>query len=196
MNLRKDHCRCLSGNTTVEHVTERCRGGARRLLGPTGLLPLALPGASVAGRNTARDDAKEHGKAEAPAGRSRSPPVAEANRKKIRLSATDISALASMKNVAKCDTWCELQNPVNHRVFERKLRPRDPPEGTPASRALEAHPRSAARLAAEMRTLALRTARRGGPKCAAVVRGRERRVVGCCARRPEPRSDAGPCTTP
>jgi hypothetical protein len=39
-----------------------------------------------------------------------------------RLSATDISALASMKNVAKCDTWCELQNPANHRVFERKLR--------------------------------------------------------------------------
>ncbi|GKA90413.1 hypothetical protein Tco_0812283 [Tanacetum coccineum] len=39
-----------------------------------------------------------------------------------RLSATDISAHASMKNVAKCDTWCELQNPVNHRVFERKLR--------------------------------------------------------------------------
>ena len=36
----------------------------------------------------------------------------------------DISALASMKNVAKCDTWCELQNPANHRVFERKLRPR------------------------------------------------------------------------
>ena len=29
-----------------------------------------------------------------------------------------------MKNVAKCDTWCELQNPANHRVFERKLRPR------------------------------------------------------------------------
>ncbi|WZZ00051.1 hypothetical protein YC2023_072379 [Brassica napus] len=36
----------------------------------------------------------------------------------------DISALASMKNVAKCDTWCEFQNPVNHRVFERKLRPK------------------------------------------------------------------------
>ena len=32
--------------------------------------------------------------------------------------------IASMKNVAKCDTWCELQNPANHRVFERKLRPR------------------------------------------------------------------------
>ncbi|KAG9438812.1 hypothetical protein H6P81_021217 [Aristolochia fimbriata] len=29
-----------------------------------------------------------------------------------------------MKNVAKCDTWCELQNPANHRVFERKLHPR------------------------------------------------------------------------
>ncbi|KAL9178226.1 hypothetical protein ABFS82_01G112000 [Erythranthe guttata] len=29
-----------------------------------------------------------------------------------------------MKNVAKCDTWCELQNPVNHRVFERKLCPK------------------------------------------------------------------------
>lgn len=41
-----------------------------------------------------------------------------------RLSATDILALASMKNAAKCDTWCELQNPVNHRVFERKLRPK------------------------------------------------------------------------
>ncbi|KAK9667651.1 hypothetical protein RND81_13G002300 [Saponaria officinalis] len=35
-----------------------------------------------------------------------------------------------MKNVAKCDTWCELQNPVNHRVFERKLRPKPLAEGT------------------------------------------------------------------
>ncbi|KAK4360154.1 hypothetical protein RND71_019106 [Anisodus tanguticus] len=42
--------------------------------------------------------------------------------KRKRLSATDISALASMKNVAKCDTWCELRESVNHRVFERKLR--------------------------------------------------------------------------
>jgi hypothetical protein len=48
----------------------------------------------------------------------------DAYRMSKRLSATDISALASMKNVAKCDTWCELQNPVNHRVFERKLRPK------------------------------------------------------------------------
>ncbi|KAG9444581.1 hypothetical protein H6P81_015921 [Aristolochia fimbriata] len=36
----------------------------------------------------------------------------------------DILALASMKNVAKCDTWCELQNPANYRVFELKLHPR------------------------------------------------------------------------
>ncbi|WZZ15435.1 hypothetical protein YC2023_108524 [Brassica napus] len=36
----------------------------------------------------------------------------------------DILALASMKNVAKCDTWFELQNPMNHPVFERKLRPK------------------------------------------------------------------------
>lgn len=53
--------------------------------------------------------------------------VRRASRHKLysqRLSTTDISALASMKNVAKCDTWCELQNPVNHRVFERKLRPK------------------------------------------------------------------------
>jgi len=28
-----------------------------------------------------------------------------------------------MKNIAKCDTWCELQNPVNHRgvVLARKV---------------------------------------------------------------------------
>ncbi|CAF2086854.1 unnamed protein product [Brassica napus] len=37
-----------------------------------------------------------------------------------------------MKNERKCDTWCELQNPVNHRVFERKLRPSLLAEGTPA----------------------------------------------------------------
>ncbi|PPS04086.1 hypothetical protein GOBAR_AA16574 [Gossypium barbadense] len=29
-----------------------------------------------------------------------------------------------MKNITKCDTWCGLQNPVNHRVFEDKLRPK------------------------------------------------------------------------
>ena len=63
----------------------------------------------------------------APAGAPVSPQSREGGFEKVgRLSATDISALASMKNVAKCDTWCELQNPANHRVFERKLRPRPP----------------------------------------------------------------------
>ncbi|KAI8002668.1 hypothetical protein LOK49_LG08G00002 [Camellia lanceoleosa] len=39
---------------------------------------------------------------------------AASREKTRRLSAMDISALASMKNVAKCDTWCELQNLANH----------------------------------------------------------------------------------
>jgi len=30
--------------------------------------------------------------------------------------------LATMKNAAKCDTQCELQNSVNHQTFERILR--------------------------------------------------------------------------
>ena len=33
----------------------------------------------------------------------------------------DLLALASMKNVANCDKYCELQNSVNHRIFERTL---------------------------------------------------------------------------
>ena len=46
-----------------------------------------------------------------------------------RLPATDILALASVKNVAKCDMWFEWQNPANHRIFERKLRPRPSSRG-------------------------------------------------------------------
>ena len=34
----------------------------------------------------------------------------------------DILVLATMKNAAKCDTQCELQNSVNHQNFERILR--------------------------------------------------------------------------
>ena len=34
----------------------------------------------------------------------------------------DLLALATMKNVANCDKYCELQNSVNHRIFERILR--------------------------------------------------------------------------
>jgi hypothetical protein len=33
----------------------------------------------------------------------------------------------SKKGTAKCDKSCELQNPVNHRILERKLHPRDIP---------------------------------------------------------------------
>ena len=38
------------------------------------------------------------------------------------LSATDVLAPTTMKNAAKCDTSCELQNPVSHQIFERNLR--------------------------------------------------------------------------
>jgi hypothetical protein len=38
-----------------------------------------------------------------------------------QLSAMDISAQASMKNAAKCDNHCELQNSVNQWKVERVL---------------------------------------------------------------------------
>jgi len=31
----------------------------------------------------------------------------------------DVLVSASMKNAARCATWCELQNSVNHQLFER-----------------------------------------------------------------------------
>ncbi len=37
------------------------------------------------------------------------------------LSATDVLAPITMKNAAKCDTSCELQNTVSHQNFERNL---------------------------------------------------------------------------
>ena len=42
-------------------------------------------------------------------------------RTKPTLSATDVLAPTTMKNAAKCDTSCELQNPVSHQNFERNL---------------------------------------------------------------------------
>ena len=42
-------------------------------------------------------------------------------RTKTTLSATDVLAPTTMKNAAKCDTSCELQNPVSHQNFERNL---------------------------------------------------------------------------
>ena len=37
----------------------------------------------------------------------------------------DILVPITMKNAAKCDTQCELQNSASHQIFERKLRQRD-----------------------------------------------------------------------
>lgn len=34
----------------------------------------------------------------------------------------DILVPISMKNAAKCDTQCELQNSASHQIFERKWR--------------------------------------------------------------------------
>lgn len=82
-----------------------------------------------------------------------------------RLSATDISALASMKNVAKCDTWCELQNPANHRVFERKLRPRPSGRGHACLGVTPSTLPSPLGGQTRMRRLAPRAARCGRPKC-------------------------------
>ncbi len=46
-----------------------------------------------------------------------------ANERNVKpLSATDVLAPTTMKNAAKCDTSCELQNLVSHQVFERNLR--------------------------------------------------------------------------
>ena len=38
---------------------------------------------------------------------------------KLKLSAMDVLARASMKDAAKCDTHCELQISVNHQISER-----------------------------------------------------------------------------
>ncbi|KAK8935882.1 hypothetical protein KSP39_PZI014167 [Platanthera zijinensis] len=51
------------------------------------------------------------------------------SRQVVGLSEMDILDITSMKSAAKYDTWCELQNPVNHRVFERKLRLRPAGQG-------------------------------------------------------------------
>jgi len=43
----------------------------------------------------------------------------------------DTSVSRTMKNAAKRDMYCELQNSVNHQIFERRLRSRDTPGSTP-----------------------------------------------------------------
>jgi hypothetical protein len=85
-----------------------------------------------------------------------------------------------MKNVAKCDTWCELQNPVNHRVFERKLRPR--PSGRGHACLGVTH-----RVAPFPRTLTGAASGRGadtGPPC---LRARPAQILALRGRRHAPR---------
>ena len=48
-------------------------------------------------------------------------------------SATDVSAQATMKGVAKCDKHFELQSSVSQQNLERTLRSQEIPESTPAS---------------------------------------------------------------
>jgi len=50
-----------------------------------------------------------------------------------QLSAMDASARAPMKNAAKCDKHCELQNSVNQQNFERSWRFWDTPKSMSAS---------------------------------------------------------------
>ena len=47
------------------------------------------------------------------------------NQKIRKFSTMDILVPITMKNAAKCDTQCELQNSASHQIFERKLRWRD-----------------------------------------------------------------------
>jgi hypothetical protein len=124
VNLRKDHCRNLHSRTTREPVIQP-RGSGGNLRAPT-------PCGEGESPNRSANNVPRRGMRQGTETKRCAPPGPSAGRRRQhglplytkRLSATDISALASMKNVAKCDTWCELQNPVNHRVFERKLRPK------------------------------------------------------------------------
>ena len=51
----------------------------------------------------------------------------------LKSSATDVSAQATMKGVAKCDKHFELQSSVSQQKLERTLRSQEIPESTPAS---------------------------------------------------------------
>ena len=42
-----------------------------------------------------------------------------------KFSTMDVLVPIPMKNAAKCDKQCELQNSANHQIFERKWRQRD-----------------------------------------------------------------------
>ncbi|KAL2224459.1 UNVERIFIED_CONTAM: hypothetical protein Sindi_2960900 [Sesamum indicum] len=135
VNLRKDHCRNLQKQTanTLQIKSGPGRGANAPVRSPP------PPARANALDVRANEPPARHAprKTERSVRRTVAPSAGctgggDVSRMSKRLSATDISALASMKNVAKCDTWCELQNPVNHRVFERKLRPKPLGQGTSA----------------------------------------------------------------
>jgi hypothetical protein len=44
------------------------------------------------------------------------------NKQTRKFSTTDILVPITMKNAAKCDTQCELQNSASHQIFERNWR--------------------------------------------------------------------------
>ena len=54
-------------------------------------------------------------------------PNACEQRNQLKLSAMDASARVPMKDAAKCDTHCELQNSVSHQISERTLHSRGHP---------------------------------------------------------------------
>ncbi|KAI9390745.1 hypothetical protein POPTR_008G223900v4 [Populus trichocarpa] len=78
-----------------------------------------------------------------------------------------------MKNVAKCDTWCELQNPVNNQVFERKLRPRTLGRGHICLGVTHRRPHSPRLTRAGADTGLPRAPARGWPKIESSARGRQ-----------------------
>ncbi|TAI92800.1 hypothetical protein DMA11_25445, partial [Marinilabiliaceae bacterium JC017] len=113
MNLRKDHCRNLQSRTTREHVKKHCRGTEEGARAPESF-PRRIPGASAPHGDGVPANPNNKPGAIGAKENQRKERVPRASGRALRLrslerlSAMDISALASMKNVAKCDTWCEL----------------------------------------------------------------------------------------
>ena len=62
-----------------------------------------------------------------PLGSAMSSPVGLPTNSLSQLAATDVSAQTTMKDAAKCDKHCEMQNSVNQQTFERTLRCRVTP---------------------------------------------------------------------
>ncbi|KAI9099606.1 hypothetical protein K1719_024611 [Acacia pycnantha] len=99
-----------------------------------------------------------------------------------------------MKNVAKCDTWRELQNPVNHRVFERKLRPKPPCRGYARPGVTQGRQRPILRRGRMMasRSLALRLAEKGPNVATATIHSSGWRTPARPDGRASPHRDLGP----